>query len=132
MYNRAIADGIFEPKDNPFSRFKVGRYWKPTRKRAINKEDVLKLKELELSEDSSFYLEFARDIFLFSYYNDDDAIYNDDVLEWWLVTAPFARLLKAENEIILEDLGCFWWGRQCSGQAIFMDSVITDIVKGFN
>jgi len=68
VYNRAISDGIFEPKDNPFSRFKVGKYWKSTRKRAISKEDILKLKELELSEDSSFYLRFARDIFLFSYY----------------------------------------------------------------
>ena len=52
VYNRAISDGIFEPKDNPFSRFKVGKYWKPTRKRAISKEDILKLKELELSEDA--------------------------------------------------------------------------------
>jgi len=62
----------------------------------------------------------------------DDAIYDDNVLEWWLVTDPFARLLKAENEIILENFGCVWWGRTTSGQAIFMDSVITDIVKGFN
>ncbi len=69
VYNRAIADGVFEPKDNPFNRFKVGRYWKPTRKRAISKEDILKLKGLELPDDgSSFSLAFARDIFLFSYY----------------------------------------------------------------
>ena len=68
VYNRAIADKVFEPKDNPFNRLKVGRYWKPTRKRAINKEDVLKLKELELPNGSSFYLHFAQDIFLFSYY----------------------------------------------------------------
>jgi site-specific recombinase XerD len=68
VYNRAIADGVFEPKDNPFNRFKVGKYWKPTRKRAICKEDILKLKALELPDGGSFYLEFARDIFLFSYY----------------------------------------------------------------
>ena len=69
VYNKAIADGVFEPKDNPFNRFKVGKYWKPTRKRAISKEDVLKIKALELPEDNrSFYLRFARDIFLFSYY----------------------------------------------------------------
>jgi len=69
VYNRAIADRIFEPKDNPFIRFKVGKYWKPTRKRAISKEDILKLKAIELpKKGGSFYLEFARDIFLFSYY----------------------------------------------------------------
>jgi len=63
---------------------------------------------------------------------EDEAIYNDDVLEWWLVTPTLARWLTAEDEIILEDLGCFWWGRQTSGQAIYIDSVITDIVNGFN
>ena len=68
VYNRAVADKVFEPKDNPFNRLKVGRYWKPTRKRAISKDDVLKLKELELPESNSFYLHFARDIFMFSYY----------------------------------------------------------------
>ena len=69
-YNRAIADRVFEPKDNPFSRFKVGKYWKPTRKRAITKEDVQKIKALELSENgNSLYLKLARDIFLFSYYS---------------------------------------------------------------
>ena len=62
----------------------------------------------------------------------DDAIYEEDVLEWWLVTDHFARLLKAENEVILEYFGSTWWGRQCSGQAIYMDSVISDIAKTFN
>jgi len=43
-----------------------------------------------------------------------------------------ARWLRAENEVIIEDLGCQWWGRTTSGQAIFLDGVISDIVKGFN
>ncbi len=68
VYNRAITDGVFIPKDNPFVRFKVGKFWKPTRKRAITKEDVLKLKGLELSGNNPADLDFARDIFLFSYY----------------------------------------------------------------
>ena len=71
----------------------------------------------------------AIDSFDDSIYN---AIYNEDILEWWLVTEPFSRLLKAEGEYILEALDCFWWGRTTSGQAIFMDSVISDIVKQFN
>ena len=63
---------------------------------------------------------------------EDEAIYNDDVLEWWLITEQLARWLRRENEIILQDLGCYWWGRTTSGQAIYIDSVITDIVNGFN
>ncbi len=67
VYNKAISDEVFQPKENPFLRFKVGKYWKPTRKRAITKEDVLKIKSLELPKND-FYLSFARDIFMFSYY----------------------------------------------------------------
>ena len=69
VYNRAIENEIFTPNNNPFIKFKVGRYWKPTRKRAISKEDIIKLKDLILPENSlTPYLDFARDIFLFSYY----------------------------------------------------------------
>ena len=49
-----------------------------------------------------------------------------------LMKNGFNISVRRENEFVLEDLGCFWWGRQCSGQAIYMDSVISDIVKGFN
>ena len=68
-YNRALEDRIFVPKDNPFAKYKVGKLWTKTRKRAITKEDILKLKNLELPKDSHFgYKELSRDIFLFSYY----------------------------------------------------------------
>jgi site-specific recombinase XerD len=68
IYNKALADGVFKSEDNPFRKYKVGSLWTKTRKRAINKEDVLKLKELDLSQSNSFYLHFACDVFLFSYY----------------------------------------------------------------
>ena len=58
-----------------------------------------------------------------------NAIFNEDILEWWLVTAPFARMLKTEGEYIIEALDCYWWGRTCSGQAIYLDSVISDIAR---
>ena len=58
-----------------------------------------------------------------------EAIYNNEIMEWWLVTPSFARLLKAEGEYILEILDCYWWGRTCSGQAIYLDSVIVDIAR---
>ena len=38
-----------------------------TRKRAIRKEDVQRLMQAEIPADGSAYLDFARDIFLFSY-----------------------------------------------------------------
>jgi hypothetical protein len=64
--------------------------------------------------------------------NEDAIIYDSDVLEWWLVTSHMARWLKAQDEVIIEDLGCCWWGRTTSGQAIYIDGVISDIAKTFN
>lgn len=57
---------------------------------------------------------------------------DDEVLEWWLVTPFMAELLKEENEVILAEHDCYWWGRQCSGQAIYMDAVMTDIAASFD
>ena len=52
---------------------------------------------------------------------DEEYIYpfnGDEVLEWWLVTPWLAERLKEQGEIIIDELGCRWWGRLTSGQAI--------------
>ena len=67
VYNKAVSEGVFIPKSNPFLQFKVGSLWTNTRKRAITKEDIHKLIELDLSE-RDFYTQLAKDIFLFSYF----------------------------------------------------------------
>lgn len=64
VYNRASEEKIFSAEDNPFLRFKLGRLWTSTRKRAISKTDIHRLMALDLSDRA----EFARDIFLFSYF----------------------------------------------------------------
>ena len=51
----------------------------------------------------------------------------DDVMEWWLIDSWLAERLKAQGEIIIDELGCRWWGRLTSGQAIYMDGVIQEI-----
>ena len=63
----------------------------------------------------------------------DDYFFTDEeVLEWWLITPFFANCLRRENEVVISDLNCNWWGRTVSGQAIHVDSVISDIAKRFN
>lgn len=73
VYLSALDNKIFTCEgDTPFVRFQVGKLWCPTQKRAIHKEDVQKLKDLDLTTLSPYptpYLEFARDIFIFSYYS---------------------------------------------------------------
>lgn len=68
VYNKALADKVFICKENPFITYKVGRLWTQTRKRAVHKEDVQRLMQAELPTTHSPYMEFARDIFLFSYF----------------------------------------------------------------
>ena len=63
VYNRAVEKGLVEQKE-PFRHVYTGV--EKTRKRAISLKDVKKLKNLDLSMKPS--LEFARDIFLFSFY----------------------------------------------------------------
>lgn len=68
IYNKALAEELFVPKSNPFVKFKVGRLWTPTRKRAISKEELQRLIDIELPESASPYMDLARDIFLFTYF----------------------------------------------------------------
>ena len=50
-----------------------------------------------------------------------------DVMEWRLIDGWLAERLKREGEVIIDEYGCWWWGRLASGQAICMDSVIRKI-----
>ena len=54
-----------------------------------------------------------------------------EVFEWWLVTESFANLLADEGEIIVHQYGCNSWGRTTTGQAIYMDGIIEDIVEKY-
>ena len=48
----------------------------------------------------------------------------NDVLESWL-----AEQLQQQGEVVIEEYGCYWWGRSTSGQAIYLDSVIQSICE---
>lgn len=52
-----------------------------------------------------------------------------EIYEWWLCDDWLLDKLEAKGECILRNEHGDWWGRQCTGQAIKMDSVIEDIVK---
>lgn len=70
IYNKAIAEEIIQPKTHPFKKFKVGKLWTSTKKRAIDKSELQKIIDFTIPENYlSPYLEFARDIFLFTYFS---------------------------------------------------------------
>ena len=63
---------------------------------------------------------------------DEEYIYpfnGEEVLEWWLVTSWLADRLREQGETVIDELGCHWWGRTSSGQAIYMDHVIEQICE---
>ena len=61
---------------------------------------------------------------------ENEILYSDEeVLEWWLITPFFADCLRREREVVIESLSCHWWGRTTSGQAIYIDNVISDIAN---
>lgn len=69
IYNKAVKEGKVAAKQNPFSIYQVGGLWAKTRKRAIDKNDIQRLINLEIAEGhTTEYRRLAKDLFLFSYY----------------------------------------------------------------
>lgn len=52
-----------------------------------------------------------------------------EVFEYWFVDEFLAKRLEAKNEIVITTPGRPIWGRQASGQAIYLDGVIQEIAK---
>jgi site-specific recombinase XerD len=65
-YNKAIEERSARKSNYPFDSFKVSKFDVKTRKRAISKEDMLKIMALDLTNESES-VRLSRDIFIFSY-----------------------------------------------------------------
>ena len=69
IYNKAVKEGKVAVKQNPFTLFQVGSLWAKTRKRAIDKDDIQRLIDLEIADGhTTEYRRLAKDLFLFSYF----------------------------------------------------------------
>jgi site-specific recombinase XerD len=64
VYNKAIQSLSAKKVNYPFDDFKLNKFDTSTNKRAISKDDIAKIVNLELTDSR---LIFARDIFVFSY-----------------------------------------------------------------
>lgn len=71
-------------------------------------------------------LEFLKDETITNYYNEDTEEYAE-VCEWWVVSSWLCDKLKEHGQVVITSENI--WGRCTSGQAIFLDSVISDICK---
>jgi len=50
-----------------------------------------------------------------------------EIYEWWIVTDYLCRKLSEKGQPVLEWGNNCYWGRCCTGQAILLDSVISEI-----
>ena len=69
VYNKALSNRVFICSDNPFTRYNVGKNREIPQKRAIQKEDVLRLMQTSTPETNSPYTDLSKDLFLFSYFS---------------------------------------------------------------
>lgn len=70
LYNRAITDNIVKRCNYPFHSFKVSKFYEETTKRALTREDIKRIIELDTRTITTYhspYLELGRNIFVFSY-----------------------------------------------------------------
>lgn len=81
--------------------------------------------EKVLSENPVILFEFE------NYKEDKETGEYPEVFEWWAVSDWLADRLKEEGEIVGEVLDFCVWGRQTTGQAIYMDPVIQRIAQKY-
>lgn len=50
-----------------------------------------------------------------------------EIYEYWIVSPQLGEKLRDKGEPVLERIGGWIWGRTCTGQAILLDNVISEI-----
>ena len=65
-YNKTLESKSANKTNYPFNDFKISKFDVKTKKRAISKEDILKIIGLDLSQENES-INLSRDIFVFSY-----------------------------------------------------------------
>ena len=65
-FNKAIEENVVSKEKNPFDQFKISKFNTKTKKRALTKEDIMKIITTETIKATELRL-LARDIFTFSY-----------------------------------------------------------------
>ncbi len=80
IYNEAIKKGIANQNDYPFKKYKISKLKSSVDKRALTFEEVVKIKELDLTDYP--HLIDARNYFVFSYHTRGMNFYDMLLLKW--------------------------------------------------
>lgn len=82
-----------------------------------------------LLELEAFYDEHLELSEYLEYYHAVEVWEDQEAYEWWVVSDFLQRHLMDRDEIFIESEYESWWGRGGTGQAIYLDSVMTDIQR---
>ena len=52
-----------------------------------------------------------------------------EVYEWWLIDGGWAQRFYNNGMVILKAFGCTWFGRTCTGQALYLDGEFDFLAK---
>ncbi|GHV17758.1 integrase [Bacteroidia bacterium] len=66
VYNKAIEAKQVKKTSYPFDEYKISKFCIKTEKRAISKDNIKQIMELDLSKESD-YMQFSKELFVFSY-----------------------------------------------------------------
>lgn len=80
LYNRAVVEDFAKKESDPFVDFKVSKFNTKTRKRAIQKDDIIKIASLKVEKGTR--LHHSQNAFLFSYYCSGINVSDIIELEW--------------------------------------------------
>ncbi len=96
------------------------------KERLVNREVLSNVSYLvtELMSQEKYFEELSE---LFGQEDNEGNI--QEVYEFWLITPWFAEKLKAQGELVADFFDLNIWGRQTTGQAIYIDAVIDDITR---
>ena len=80
LYNRAVVEDFAKKEADPFVDYKISKFNTKTQKRAIKKEDIVKIASLKIEKGTRLY--DSQNTFLFSYYCSGINISDIIELEW--------------------------------------------------
>jgi integrase len=95
LFNKAIRDKVISEKAYPFREYKISKLDTKTKKRAISKEQVRKIADYVVPEDSLLF--DARQYFLFSYYTQGMNFTDIAFLKWSDISEDRIQYVRAKT-----------------------------------
>ncbi len=95
VFNHAIRKKVISKGLYPFNDFKISKFETETRKRAISREDIRKIEALDVSKQ--FQVQLAKDVFVFSFYNQGINLIDIARLRWSQIEQDRLRYTRSKT-----------------------------------